>query len=94
MSSLSTATSPVTAMFSSLQPGMRASSLLALLLAWCAATALPQERDTPTCPKTSVLILGAGTAGIAAAKALSDAGVSDFLILEYNDYIGGRVVQT
>ena len=73
---------------------MRASSLLALLSTLCAATALSQGRDAASCQKTSVLILGAGTAGIAAAKALSDAGVSDFLILEYNDYIGGRVAHT
>lgn len=39
---------------------------------------------------TDVIIIGAGFAGLAAAKALKDAGV-DFLILEARDRIGGRV---
>lgn len=36
---------------------------------------------------TDVIIIGAGFAGLAAAKALKDAGV-DFLILEARDRIG------
>ncbi|XP_033123952.1 polyamine oxidase 1-like isoform X2 [Anneissia japonica] len=39
----------------------------------------------------SVLILGAGAAGLQAAQTLIDNGVDDFLILEGADYIGGRV---
>ncbi|QUC20914.1 uncharacterized protein UV8b_05155 [Ustilaginoidea virens] len=46
------------------------------------------------CKKTKVAILGAGTAGIAAARALSNSSVSDFVIIEYNDRVGGRVTQT
>ncbi len=38
-----------------------------------------------------VLILGAGVAGISAAKTLSDGGITNFLILEAQDKIGGRV---
>ena len=40
-----------------------------------------------------VLILGAGMAGISAAKRLKDLGIDDFLIIEGSDKIGGRVQQ-
>ena len=40
---------------------------------------------------TDVLILGAGMAGISAAKTLSDGGVKDFIILEGRAEIGGRM---
>ena len=43
--------------------------------------------------RTKVLILGAGVAGITAAKTLQENGVEDFLILEAQDYIGGRFKQ-
>ena len=43
--------------------------------------------------KKKVLILGAGVSGITAAKTLYDQGVTDFLVLEGQDYIGGRVTQ-
>lgn len=43
---------------------------------------------------TEVLILGAGIAGIAAAKTFSERKVTDFLILEAQDKIGGRVKNT
>ncbi|KAL7523768.1 hypothetical protein ACHAXR_000321, partial [Thalassiosira sp. AJA248-18] len=36
------------------------------------------------------IIIGAGWAGIKAATTLLDAGVSNILVLEANDYIGGR----
>lgn len=58
------------------------------------STASPFYRRNGTCQKTSVAILGAGTAGIAAAQALSNASVTDFLIVEYNGQIGGRVAHT
>ena len=38
-----------------------------------------------------MLILGAGVAGITAAKTLHDKGIDDFLVLEGQDYIGGRI---
>lgn len=41
--------------------------------------------------KTKVVILGAGIAGITAAKTLYDLGIEDFLILEGQHYIGGRI---
>ena len=40
---------------------------------------------------TTVLILGGGISGIAAAKTLSDNGIKDFIILEGTDRIGGRM---
>ncbi|XP_078346750.1 uncharacterized protein LOC144632002 [Oculina patagonica] len=44
-------------------------------------------------PEHKVLILGAGAAGITAAKTLHDKGITDFLVLEAQDYIGGRMKQ-
>lgn len=43
--------------------------------------------------RTKVLILGAGVAGLVAAKTLQENRISDFLILEAQDYIGGRFKQ-
>ncbi|EWZ34026.1 hypothetical protein FOZG_13708 [Fusarium oxysporum Fo47] len=54
------------------------------------AASLP-PRDKGTCRKTKVAILGAGVAGIAAAQNLTQAKITDFLIVEHNDYIGGRL---
>lgn len=56
--------------------------------------ASPLHKRNETCQKTKVVILGAGTAGITAAQALSNASITDFLIVEYNDVIGGRVAHT
>ncbi|KAI1114616.1 amine oxidase [Nemania sp. NC0429] len=50
-----------------------------------------QASHTSQCRKTKVAILGAGVAGITAAQALVNASVTDFIIVERNDYIGGRV---
>ncbi|KAJ4415600.1 hypothetical protein N0V82_007234 [Gnomoniopsis sp. IMI 355080] len=47
-----------------------------------------------TCRRTEVAILGAGVAGITAAQALSNASISDFIIVERNDYVGGRMAHT
>ena len=41
--------------------------------------------------KYQVLILGAGMAGIRAARTLYDAGIRDFRVLEASDRIGGRL---
>ncbi|KAL2277135.1 hypothetical protein FJTKL_00265 [Diaporthe vaccinii] len=63
--------------------------------------ALPQAAGSPvtrrnetSCQKTKVVILGAGVAGVTAAQALSNASVTDFVIVERNNYIGGRVAHT
>jgi len=77
---------------------MRAASIASSVL--FAATQLVLIEATPlqsrnqTCRKTSVVVLGAGMAGITAAQALSNASVTDFLIVDVNDYIGGRVAHT
>ncbi|KAF2639236.1 amine oxidase [Massarina eburnea CBS 473.64] len=53
---------------------------------------IPTEKgDDKACRKTKVAVLGAGMAGITAAKRLSDTGIHDFVIVENNDRIGGRV---
>ena len=43
--------------------------------------------------RTTVLILGAGLAGITAARTLHQAGMQDFLVLEATDRVGGRVCE-
>ncbi|KAK7211532.1 hypothetical protein V2G26_018710 [Clonostachys chloroleuca] len=48
--------------------------------------------DRTTCRKTQVAILGAGIAGVTAAQAVSNASITDFLLIDRNDYIGGRVL--
>ena len=40
---------------------------------------------------TKVVIIGAGVAGISAAKTLHDSGMTDFIIIEGSDRIGGRL---
>ncbi|KAI1378388.1 putative flavin-containing polyamine oxidase [Hypoxylon crocopeplum] len=60
----------------------------------CSARVATRQNNGMECRKTTVAILGAGVAGITAAQALSNASVSDFLIIERNDYIGGRVAHT
>ncbi|XP_001634131.3 polyamine oxidase 7 [Nematostella vectensis] len=42
-------------------------------------------------PRKKVLVLGAGVSGISTAKYLQEGGVGDFLVLEGQDYIGGRM---
>lgn len=60
----------------------------AALLEGAQAVVLPQHHE---CRKTKVAVLGAGVSGITAAQALANASVSDFLIVERNNYIGGRL---
>ncbi|XP_039311359.1 uncharacterized protein LOC105196041 [Solenopsis invicta] len=51
-----------------------------------------QSSTTRCVPKeTKIVIIGAGPSGIAAASKLLQGGVNDFVILEANDRIGGRV---
>merc|ERR1719419_398200 len=37
-----------------------------------------------------VIIMGAGSSGISAAKTLTESGVTNILVIEAQDYIGGR----
>jgi polyamine oxidase len=61
-------------------------------------TPLQRRTSSPSapskCKKTSVVVLGAGMAGIAAAQAMTNASMTDFLIVDVNSYIGGRVKHT
>ncbi|ORY08078.1 hypothetical protein BCR34DRAFT_488952, partial [Clohesyomyces aquaticus] len=59
-----------------------------------AAPAFQQRGYNGTCRRTTVAILGGGVAGITAAQALSNQSITDFLIVEYNGDIGGRMVHT
>ncbi|XP_027343581.1 polyamine oxidase 1-like [Abrus precatorius] len=45
--------------------------------------------DSPS--RSSVIIVGAGISGIAAAKVLAENGIEDLVILEASDRIGGRI---
>ncbi|TAQ83149.1 hypothetical protein B7494_g8527 [Chlorociboria aeruginascens] len=75
--------------------------LTLLLLSSALSSPSPFPRSTSsstatnsTCQKTSVAILGAGLSGIIAAQTLSNLSLPDFLILEHNPTIGGRVAHT
>ncbi|UQC76289.1 N1-acetylpolyamine oxidase [Colletotrichum lupini] len=64
------------------------------LIAPVAQTAPTKEFFAETkgnCSKVQVAILGAGLAGITAAQTLVNASITDFVIVEYNNRIGGRV---
>lgn len=64
------------------------------LLAPFAQTAPTKEVLAETkgnCSRVQVAILGAGLAGITAAQTLVNASITDFVIVEYNNRIGGRV---
>ncbi|KAJ3350401.1 hypothetical protein GGF32_004854 [Allomyces javanicus] len=65
--------------------------LLAVLLASTATIAVHAAPKNQI--KTKVLILGAGVAGVSAARALNARNITDFLILEAQDVIGGRLKQ-
>ncbi|KAL1630969.1 hypothetical protein SLS56_004643 [Neofusicoccum ribis] len=58
------------------------------------AAALNARADDKQCRKTTVAVLGAGVAGITAAQALSNQSISDFVIVDRNSYVGGRVAHT
>ncbi|KAF5251167.1 hypothetical protein FANTH_3711 [Fusarium anthophilum] len=64
---------------------------LGLLLGSSEAASIPRKE---TCTKAKVAILGAGVAGITAAQTLHNASIHDFVILEHNDYVGGRMKHT
>ncbi|KAI1489098.1 putative flavin-containing polyamine oxidase [Biscogniauxia mediterranea] len=59
-----------------------------------ATSSAAHSSSTAQCRKTKVAVLGAGVAGITAAQTLSNNSVHDFLIVDRNDYIGGRVRHT
>ncbi|KAL1964883.1 hypothetical protein VTN77DRAFT_6236 [Rasamsonia byssochlamydoides] len=69
-------------------------SLLSLALWLRFGLTNPIPGTEQTCHKTKVAILGAGVAGITAAQALSNQSINDFIIVEYNSEIGGRMKHT
>ncbi|KAG5659774.1 hypothetical protein KAF25_002333 [Fusarium avenaceum] len=66
------------------------SAVLTALSTTAQSAVLPRAKEG-SCTKAKVVILGAGVAGISAAQNLTDAGIKDFVIVEHNDYIGGRL---
>lgn len=54
----------------------------------------PTTSSNDACTNTKVVILGAGMAGITAAQTLHNSSITDFIIVEYNADIGGRVTDT
>ena len=62
-----------------------------LLLLSCVGGTIGQREGTCENLDANVIIMGAGMAGISAAKALYDSGVRRFLILEGTDRIRGRI---
>ncbi|PLB49326.1 polyamine oxidase [Aspergillus steynii IBT 23096] len=59
-----------------------------------AYVAQPRQIDSEKCTQSTVAILGGGMAGVAAAQALVNASIDDFVIIEYRDTLGGRVWHT
>ena len=49
------------------------------------------QAQCPDQMDADVLVLGAGMAGLGAAETLSRNGITNFLIIEQRDKIGGRV---
>lgn len=58
------------------------------------STPVTPKRQSSECRRTKVLILGGGLAGITAAQTLSNSSVDDFIIVEYNSDLGGRIAHT
>ena len=69
---------------------MKQAAVMFLLLAFVASVNCQAQ-----CPvgqmDAQVLILGAGMAGLGAAETLSDNGISDFIIIDQRDKVGGRI---
>ncbi|WP_375448377.1 flavin monoamine oxidase family protein [uncultured Fibrella sp.] len=74
------------------QPVLDRLSFIRLLLASAAGVALPTfaNRTPATAPTRTVIVVGAGIAGAAAAQALRQQGVQ-VIVLEARDRIGGRI---
>ena len=73
-------------------------TVVGILTTLTSAVVLPLDahasRSNSKCRKTKVAVLGAGVAGITAAQTLHNASISDFVIIDRNDYIGGRMHHT
>lgn len=75
-------------------PGTTLKASLILTSALSVTARVVKPRSDQQCRQTTVAILGAGVSGITAAQALANQSISDFLIVEANDYIGGRAKHT
>ncbi|XP_028407052.1 polyamine oxidase 6-like [Dendronephthya gigantea] len=68
--------------------------LLSLCFSSVTFSSVPVEKGEEKMVRNpKVLILGAGMAGVSAAKTLWDAGIRDFLVLEASGRVGGRVLK-
>ena len=68
--------------------------LVTFIVAACLGEGGADEENRCAGSDAEVLILGAGMAGISAAKTLSEGNVTNFLVLEAENRIGGRVKNT
>lgn len=89
---------PLTAVTPPTMPSLKPAALFSLTAAALASSAalprLDSEDQQQQCRRTQVAIIGAGVAGITAAWALHNASVDDFVIVDRNDYVGGRMAHT
>ncbi|KAF3036521.1 hypothetical protein E8E11_000239 [Didymella keratinophila] len=74
-------------------PLLAAAAVSASVLAAPSVEARHYGNNT-TCRKTTVAVLGAGVAGVTAAQALANQSITDFLIIEHNEQVGGRMRHT
>src|SRR6266568_5118274 len=58
------------------------------------ATSVSNSTTTATTAKRKVLILGGGVAGVIAARTLHQRGIDDFVIIEAQPELGGRLAST
>lgn len=65
-----------------------------LLFSPVSSTPATTKRQSSECRKTQVLVLGGGIAGVTAAQTLASNSVNDFVIVEYNSDLGGRIAHT
>ena len=68
--------------------------LLLSLLSLLSEASPVRRQNSGKCQHTKVLVLGGGIAGVTAAQTLANNSVTDFLIVEYNGDLGGRVAHT
>src|SRR6187549_2564199 len=59
------------------------------LLPGCSSSDEPEASKSPDAPKERIVVIGAGMAGLAAARRLADAGM-DVTVVEARDRVGGR----
>lgn len=68
--------------------------LFLVCLLFTTSESSPIRRQNDQCQHTQVLVLGGGIAGVTAAQTLVNNAITEFLIVEYNGDLGGRVAHT